>query len=436
MNQPSSQFVKKTILKLLRAIGSEKEIKKYIQRFSSAEQHFAVIKVGGSVVKDDLENLITSLIFLDQVGLKPVILHGAGPMLTEELESRAIDFSFIDGQRVTSNEVMNVAQRVFTETNKRIVDKLQDQGAKAIGITQSVFECTLGDPKLGLVGKINKVNISDINSAIDKDMIPVIAPLGYESSKTLNINADLATIELVKAIKPYKVVFLSETGGIFNNENRLIETINLALEYDELMQEDWLHSGMRLKLKQIKTLLDFLPKSSSVSITQPINLPKELFTDSGSGTMVKHGFRIKNYKAADSAIKVDFKNIIEASFNKKLIPDFFDQNSKLNIFMSSCNRATIAISEDFLIPYMDKFGVLPDAKGEGLGAGLWSEMRKVYPKLFWRSRRNNSINSFYSSICDGCQKHSEWNVYWIGIEDYSLLKNCIEYAISKPKSVI
>ena len=150
---------------------------------------------------------------------------------------------------------MNVAQKVFTETNKRIVDKLQDQGAKAIGITQSVFECTLGDPKLGLVGKINKVNISDINSAIDKDMIPVIAPLGYESSKTLNINADLATIELVKAIKPYKVVFLSETGGIFNNENRLIETINLALEYDELMQEDWLHSGMRLKLKQIKTLL-------------------------------------------------------------------------------------------------------------------------------------------------------------------------------------
>ena len=129
MNQPSSQFVKKTILKLLRAIGSEKEIKKYIQRFSSAEQHLAVIKVGGSVVKDDLENLITSLIFLDQVGLKPVILHGAGPMLTEELESRAIDFSFIDGQRVTSNEVMNVAKKVFTETNKRIVEKLIIRGA-------------------------------------------------------------------------------------------------------------------------------------------------------------------------------------------------------------------------------------------------------------------------------------------------------------------
>ena len=108
-----------------------------------------------------------------------MILHGAGPMLTEELESRAIDFSFIDGQRVTSNEVMNVAQRVFTETNKRIVDKLQDQ---VQGYWSSeFFECTLRDPKLGLVGKINKVNKADINSAIDEDMIPVIAPLGYES---------------------------------------------------------------------------------------------------------------------------------------------------------------------------------------------------------------------------------------------------------------
>ena len=142
---------------------------------------------------------------------------------------------------------------------------------------------------------------------------------------------------------------------------------------------------MRLKLKQIKTLLDFLPKSSSVSITQPINLPKELFTDSGSGTMVKHGFKIKNYKAADSAIKVDFKNIIEASFNKKLIPDFFDQNSKLNILCPHAIEQPLQYLK-ILIPYMDKFGVLPDAKGEGLGAGLWSEMRKKFIQNYFGDR--------------------------------------------------
>ena len=104
--------------------------------------------------------------------------------------------------------------------------------------------------------------------------------------------------------------------------------------------------------------------------------------------------------------------------------------------MTSCKRATIAISNEFSIPYMDKFGVIPEAKGEGLGAGIWYEMRRVYPQVFWRSRSNNPINNFYLSICEGCQKQDEWHIFWIGISDYGALKDCIEYAINKPKSVI
>ena len=436
MSQPSNHFVKNTILKLLGAIGSEKEIKKYIQKFSSPEQRFAVIKVGGSVIRDDLDNLITSLVFLNQVGLKPVILHGAGPMLSDQLEKDNIEFSFIDGQRVTSEKVRDVAQKVFIETNKLIVDNLKKQNAKAVCIYKDVFNCAKGKSELGLVGNIQSVDVSKINDALENDMIPVISPLGQDPNEVLNINADLATIELVKAIKPYKVIFLSETGGIFNGENKLIETINIALEYQELMEKSWLHSGMKLKLEQIKTLLDHLPKSSSVSITQPINLPKELFTDSGSGTMVKHGFRIKHYVLPNDKVENKFKKIIEASFNKKLVPNFFAEANKLNVFMSSCDRATIAISGDHHIPYMDKFGVLPEAKGEGLGAGLWHEMRKTYPQLFWRSRANNPINNFYMSICEGCQKRADWHIFWIGISDYSVLQDCIEFAVTKPRSVI
>ena len=141
MKQPSNLFIKNTILKLLGAIGSQKEINKYIEKFSSPKQRFAVIKVGGSVVNNDLENLISSLVFLDQVGLKPVILHGAVPMLTKALEDAFIDFSFIDGQRVTSSETRDIAVSVFSKTNKKIVSELQSNGAKAIGLTKDVFEC-------------------------------------------------------------------------------------------------------------------------------------------------------------------------------------------------------------------------------------------------------------------------------------------------------
>ena len=436
MNSQSPLFIKETILKLLGAIGSEKEIKKYIEKYSSPEQRFAIIKVGGSVIQNDLDNLVTSLVFLDQVGLKPVILHGAGPMLSAELDSLGIKFSFIDGQRVTSSEVRDVAQNIFKQTNQKIVEALELLGANALGLTSNIFECKMGKPELGLVGEITQVNLDPINQALGSSAIPVIAPIGEGENEILNINADIASVELVKAMNPDKVIFLSETGGIFNQSNKLIETINLVLEYEDLMQQDWLHSGMKLKLEQVKALLDHLPKTSSVSITQPINLPKELFTDSGSGTLVKHGYKVDQFKLPDRQIQSEFKLIVESSFDGQLVDDFFDKSDDLQIFMTACKRATIAISNEFKIPYMDKFGVIPNAKGEGLGAGIWHEMRKTYPQVFWRSRASNPINKFYSSICEGCQKNSDWHVFWIGISDYALLKDCIEYALNKPKSVI
>ena len=436
MNSQSPLFIKETILKLLGAIGSEKEIKKYIEKYSSPEQRFAIIKVGGSVIQNDLDNLVTSLVFLDQVGLKPVILHGAGPMLSAELDSLGIKFSFIDGQRVTSSEVRDIAQNIFKQTNQKIVEALELLGANALGLTSNIFECKMGKPELGLVGEITQVNLDPINQALGSSAIPVIAPIGEGENEILNINADIASVELVKAMNPDKVIFLSETGGIFNQSNKLIETINLVLEYEDLMQQDWLHSGMKLKLEQVKALLDHLPKTSSVSITQPINLPKELFTDSGSGTLVKHGYKVDQFKEPDRQIQSEFKLIVESSFDGQLVDDFFDKSDDLQIFMTACKRATIAISNEFKIPYMDKFGVIPNAKGEGLGAGIWHEMRKTYPQVFWRSRASNPINKFYSSICEGCQKNSDWHVFWIGISDYTLLKDCIEYALNKPKSVI
>ena len=174
------------------------------------------------------------------------------------------------------------------------------------------------------MGEIAKVNLESINHALEAGAIPVIAPIGADDTEILNINADIASVELVKAMNPYKVIFLSEIGGIFNQSNKLIETINLVLEYDDLMQQDWLHSGMKLKLEQVKTVLDHLPKTSSVSITQPINLPKELFTDSGSGTLVNHGFKVDELKQPEHQTQAHFKAIIDSYFDGKLVDNFFE----------------------------------------------------------------------------------------------------------------
>ena len=113
------------------------------------------------------------------------------------------------------------------------------------------------------VGEIKETKSDDIKKIINSGGIPVIAPMGFTEEKQLvNINGDKATLALAKEITPDKVIFLSEIGGIFNEADKLISNINIKDDYDRLMNEDWLHSGMKLKLQQIKLLLDSLPSHS------------------------------------------------------------------------------------------------------------------------------------------------------------------------------
>ena len=115
----NNSIQKDTIIKLLSGMSSEKEIRKYLDRFSSDDFRFAVIKVGGAVIQNDLDNLVSSLAFLNEVGLRPIIVHGGGPRLSNTLEERNIKFSFEEGQRVTSKEVLDVAISIFTEENNK-----------------------------------------------------------------------------------------------------------------------------------------------------------------------------------------------------------------------------------------------------------------------------------------------------------------------------
>ena len=123
-----------------------------------------------------------------------------------------------------------------------------------------------------------------INKVLELDSIPVV-PIGISRQRSLNINADITTVELVKAINPYKAIFLSEIGGIFNKTGQLIPNINLALEYNSLCKKNG-YILNETKIRANKSLLDHLQKQPLYM--HPINLPKELFTDSGSGTLIKH----------------------------------------------------------------------------------------------------------------------------------------------------
>ena len=200
------------------------------------------------------------------------------------------------------------------------------------------------------------------------------------------------------------------------------------------MNEDWLHSGMKLKLQQIKLLLDSLPSHSSVSITKPLHLNRELFTDAGFGTLVKAGHQIGRYENLNNDQEIVVTSILESSFKGKLANNYFVNTNK-EFYISSCKRASIIISHEQDIAYMDKFAVINNARGEGLGNAMWNKMLSDYKQVFWRSRSNNAINNFYKDVCDGFQKYDEWSIFWIGISDLKVLTSCIDYATNQPATI-
>jgi len=432
MNQ---SFTKDTIIKLLSGMSSEKEIRKYLDRFSSDDFRFAVIKVGGAVIENDLDNLISSLVFLNEVGLRPIIVHGGGPKLSRALEDKKIQFSFKDGQRITSKEVLYEAIDVFKAENQKITSALIEKNVSAVPLMNDVFKCTIQDKDLGFVGTIIETNSDKIRDIILSGGVPVIAPMGYTDEKQIvNINGDKATQALAKEISPDKIIFLSEIGGILDGSGNLISTINIKDDYKRLMSEGWLHSGMKLKLEEIKHLLDYLPSNSSVSITKPLYLNRELFTDAGFGTLVKAGHQIDKFKELDSVNIDTITSILESAFKGTLDKNYFIKQDK-EFYVSSCSRAAIAISLHQKVAYMDKFAVKTGARGEGLGNAIWNRMTADHKKVFWRSRPNNSINFFYKNVCDGFQKTDEWNIFWIGINDLDELTECIRIASHQPETI-
>ena len=277
----SHKQTRQTIIRLLSSMASAKEISQYVKRFSQLDaKRFAVVKVGGAVLRDDLDALTSSLSFLQEVGLTPIVVHGAGPQLDEEMSVAGISKQTVDGLRVTTPEVLAIVRKVFLQQNLALVEALQASGARATSIVSGVFEAEYKDlDTYGLVGEVNRINQSPIESSLRAGSIPVIASLGETiGGQILNINADFAANELVQVLQPYKIIFLTGTGGLLDDQGTVIDSINLSTEYDELMAQPWINGGMRVKIEQIKDLLDKLPLTSSVSITKPAELAKELFT--------------------------------------------------------------------------------------------------------------------------------------------------------------
>ncbi|MGH3649847.1 MAG: acetylglutamate kinase [Acidimicrobiia bacterium] len=429
--------IRQTIVQLLSNVSEGKEIRTYLRRFSELEEtRFAVIKIGGAILRDRLEETAASLALLHTVGLTPIVIHGGGPQLDEKLERDGIVSEKVDGLRVTTPEILDAAREIFTAQNIRLVEAVRAQGVEAHGLTQGVFDATLVDSeRYRLVGEPTSVHLELLRSIVKSGAIPILTCLGVApGGQLVNINADSATRILVHEIQPMKIIFLVDAGGLLDQHRRVIDSINLATDYDELMAEEWVHSGMRLKLAEIKRLLDDAPLSTSVSITTPSALPRELFTHSGHGTLVRKGEHIYKFDDKGAVDAGRLIELIEEAFQRALLPRWWDQTELLVAYVSETYRAAAILTELDEFVYLDKFAIEESARGEGLARTVWTMLTRDFPDLVWRSRADNRFNAFYEQESDGSVTVNHWTIFWKGIADFEVIGRAVKLLSDTPAS--
>ena len=256
-----------------------------------------VIKYGGAAQIDPKlkEQFAKDIVLLYLVGLRPVIVHGGGKRINEYLEKLNIKTQFIDGQRVTTKENMEVVEMVLSGLiNKEITSLLNHHGAKAIGISGKDARFLKATPKdggaFGYTGEITEVDSEVLHKLLDERFIPVIAPIasGDELGHVgFNINADLAASKIAVAIKAKKAVFLTDTTGVLNKDKKLISTL-YKRDIDALIKDETISGGMIPKvLACLETIDGGVEKAHIIDGRVEHSILLELFTSDGIGTVIK-----------------------------------------------------------------------------------------------------------------------------------------------------
>jgi acetylglutamate kinase len=429
--------IRSIVKQVLSQLGASREARYYLTQYAEDELNFAVIKIGGALIENQLEPLADALAFLHNLGLMPIVLHGAGPQLDAALLAAEVPTVKHEGLRVTTPEVMEVARPVIYRVNRQLVTALEKEGVRAEGIQHGVFECDFLDHEaLGLVGDIRKVDLEAIRDAVARGQMPVVACLGEsKTGQVLNINADFAARELIWTLNPHKIIFLTETGGLLDEAGRVISAISLRTDYAWLIEQPWVHSGMKLKLEQIEQILSRLPDSASVSITSVDSLARELFTHRGDGTLIRKGEQILEFDCFDKVAKERARHLLETSFDRHLKSDYFDHLAIECILASeSFGAMAIVLRGVDGIPYLDKFAVTPEAQGAGLGAAVWQALVKRCPKLYWRSRVDNPVTQWYFEQTESSFTEKQWVAFTRGLKDFEKIRRCKVDSLARPIS--
>lgn len=267
----------------------------YIQRFN---RKIIVVKYGGSAMSDEelQKNVIKDVTLLKLVGFKPIIVHGGGKAISKWVGKVGKEAEFINGLRVTDSETMEIAEMVLNRVNKSLVTMVQELGVNAVGISGKDGGLLKVDKKysdgqdIGFVGDIKEVNAQVLYDLLDRDFLPIVAPIGLDDNfDTYNINADDAACAIAKAVGADKLVFLTDIEGLYrdiNDKSTFISRLT-ATEADDLIGSGVIGGGMLPKLNNCTSAIkNGVSRVHILDGRVPHCLLLEIFTKHGIGTAI------------------------------------------------------------------------------------------------------------------------------------------------------
>ena len=267
----------------------------YIQKFN---RKIIVVKYGGSAMSNEelQKNVIKDVTLLKLVGFKPIIVHGGGKEISRWVGKVGMEARFVNGLRVTDADTMEIAEMVLNKVNKSLVSMVQELGVKAVGISGKdggLLECDKkysAGQDIGFVGDIKKVNPKVLYDLLEKDFLPIVAPIGLdEQFQTYNINADDAACAIAKAVSAEKLAFLTDIEGLYRNiedKSTFISRLT-ATQAEELIASGCIGGGMLPKLANCTDAVrEGVNRVHILDGRIPHCLLLEIFTNHGIGTAI------------------------------------------------------------------------------------------------------------------------------------------------------
>ncbi len=272
--------------------------------FQAFDEKYVVVKLGGNAMNESslLDDTLEDIVFMEQIGIRPILVHGGGPYISERLKEKQVATRFYEGLRVTDSDTLDVVDEVFIKLNQSICSIINAKGGRAQSLHGAKNNVLFAEKKvlvespdvdLGFVGSMREVRSVKVVELCNRGIVPVISPLARDDDGQMyNVNADTAAAKIAESIMAEKLVFMSNISGVLRNPsdpNSLLSSLNPE-QVQGLVDEGVIQGGMLPKAEAaLQTLRRGVNKVHIIDGRKHHSLLLEIFTNQGVGTQFIQG---------------------------------------------------------------------------------------------------------------------------------------------------